>query len=813
MMVTARRLRALVAACIILLPATAVARVGDEELSGLVSKAIESGDIGALGRLLDEEGIGVDQRFRWGGVMTPMLSRAVGLGEFGIAAYLVQRGADVTLPAVRVQPQGDEQTAEVEAFTPLMAAAGADHAAAVTLLLAEGAEVDATASGNITALMVAAAYGNVAAARALLTAGPDLELQAKDLQAIAPFAVQKDAAVTRFLGGKVLSKPVSVQQLPRGEGATALWVAAAAGSAGVVEILLAAGADRETEASCAGLKQALAGEEKCAPARVAALLGRESVVRLLGGGGSPAAVSMNPADPRAAGPADLLKKVAHLAHQKDAAALAAYLDAGLDVNARLGEEGEVTPLVLACRESAAPLVRLLLERGADPNAVERGADPDKVASGRVATRKEVPVANPLVAAVTAGCEECVSLLLDADADVEAGLWDGLTPLMAAVTTGNAAILDRLIAADSPLEAAVRSADGSRRRTRYCLPPGATALWIAACRGDAEAVRRLLAAGADAEAEAVCEGEPRSREGETECTVRRIAEIRNQTKVVALLGGEETAGGRTLEKEGTAAQVLNRDTRPAERHRGIRSIVRKGDLAGLRELLDAGIDRNELVYCDNGFVPLLSLAILAGKHELFELLIERGASVETMSMNEVGRLASQTGFIGDGNATFPAGGVPASAVPIFSPLMYAVFKGNDRAFERLLALKADVNSRGLVGVTALMAAGAQNRPGMVKRLLGAGARIEEEIENPGRHGYLEADGATALWLAAFTGAAEAARALLDAGADPWAEAECRADASSRSDERECDARRIAELRGKAAVVTAFDAKANRKGKAP
>ena len=65
----------------------------------------------------------------------------------------------------------------------------------------------------------------------------------------------------------------------------------------------------------------------------------------------------------------------------------------------------------------------------------------------------------------------------------------------------------------------------------------------------------------------------------------------------------------------------------------------------------------------------------------------------------------------------------------------------------------------------------------------------------------ADGATALWLAAFTGAADAVKVLLAAGANREAEAECRA---VHPDPREskCPVARIAELRGNEKVVQAL-----------
>jgi ankyrin repeat protein len=97
---------------------------------------------------------------------------------------------------------------------------------------------------------------------------------------------------------------------------------------------------------------------------------------------------------------DFAAKLFSLARSGDAAALAAYLDAGVPAN--LSNDKGDTLLMLAAYHGHAEAVRALLERGADP--------------GRANDRGQTPLAG----AVFKREPEVVRALLDSGADPEAG---------------------------------------------------------------------------------------------------------------------------------------------------------------------------------------------------------------------------------------------------------------------------------------------------------------------------------------------------------------------------------------------------------
>ena len=98
-------------------------------------------------------------------------------------------------------------------------------------------------------------------------------------------------------------------------------------------------------------------------------------------------------------------------------------------------------------------------------------------------------------------------------------------------------------------------------------------------------------------------------------------------------------------------------------------------------------------------------------------------------------------------------IPAFSQDVNTQLLEAGEKGETSKIEGLLAARAEVDARDLMGVTALMHASAEGHTQSVKALLDAGADVDAHAN----------DGLTALMVVA-KGNTEIVRALLDAGAD-------------------------------------------------
>ena len=147
----------------------------------------------------------------------------------------------------------------------------------------------------------------------------------------------------------------------------------------------------------------------------------------------------------------------------DIAKARALLEAGAEVDARNANEG--TALMYAVSAGDTAMVQLLLATGANPNA-----------RARIGW-------TPMLVAAAKGRHTVVPILLEAGADPAETDAYGWTPLMRAVSSGYLRAVDAILASGrADLQAREES--------------GATALHIAAGRGYAPIVRRLLEAGAE-----------------------------------------------------------------------------------------------------------------------------------------------------------------------------------------------------------------------------------------------------------------------------------------------------------------------------
>jgi uncharacterized protein len=279
-------------------------------------------------KLLIAAGADVKAANRYG--VTP-LSLACQSGNGGIVDLLLEAGANPNTAL----PGGE---------TPLMTASRTGRLGPVKALLARGAEVNAHERKGQTALMWAAAEGHVEVVDALLKAEADFRTPLSSGFTPLFFAVRegRTAVVLRLLeaGANVneTMQPERRNGPPRGRATSPLLLAIENGHFELAVTLLKAGAEPNDR-----------------PAGFTALHAITWVRKPIRGDGDP--------PPRGSGNLDSLDFVRQLvAHRAD-----------LDVRLEKGESGRgrftttgSTPFLLAARASDVPLMRLLLELGADP---------------------------------------------------------------------------------------------------------------------------------------------------------------------------------------------------------------------------------------------------------------------------------------------------------------------------------------------------------------------------------------------------------------------------------------------------------------
>ena len=203
-------------------------------------------------------------------------------------------------------------------------------------------------------------------------------------------------------------------------------------------------------------------------------------------------------------------------------------------------------------------------------------------------------------------------------------------------------------------------------------------------------------------------------------------------------------------------------------------VRAGNGQETIRLIEAGADVNA---ADSlGTTPLM-WAARYGDAAMVQRLLRAGAKAAAENVFGVTPM-SEAALIGSEpviRELLAAGVSPDSPNPEGeTALMLVVRTGQVDAAEVLIDAGADVNAKeNWAGQTALMWAGAQVQPEMVKLLLANGAQVEarstvrewtRKVSSEPRPKELAQGGLTPLMFAARTGCIECAELLLDAGAD-------------------------------------------------
>ena len=368
--------------------------------------------------------------------------------------------------------------------------------------------------------------------------------------------------------------------------------------------------------------------------------------------------------------------------QVDAADL--LIDAGADVAAenRYG----VAPLLLACTNGSAIMIARLLDAGANPNT----ASPQ----GETA----------LMTAARTGAVEAVTTLLTHGADVDAREgWRGHTALMWAAAEGHLATLEALIAAGAEVEArsiaggaptgrSFFEADEPAEAKTDARPTGLSALLFAVREGHTDAVRLLLAAGADVGGTAP--------DGTTPLAIA----ILNDHYALAKLLLDEGAEPNAADPRGSLLHALAWKRRPGNPGAAVgrppeqtsdrdslalaEALLSRGananaritwdegrfdvDIGSVRSPRNIGIGRNYLSFI--GATPFY-LAAKHGDIDYMRLLVEHGANPLTPTEQNITPLMAAAGLgFWDGESPGPLNGTPDSER--LEAVKYALELGND-----------------------------------------------------------------------------------------------------------------------------------------
>ena len=371
-------------------------------------------------------------------------------------------------------------------------AARTGDAAAVRELLRKGADVNAAQGDGMTALHIAAERGDADLVGILLTAGANARATTR-LGAYTPLHLASLAGHAKVVAALIAAGAPA--DLPTSTGATPLLLAARSGSTETVTRLIENGANVNAMEATHGQTALM----------VAAGLNRADVVKALLARGADATVASKVVDLNALTATVEADPVQGQVRQTAATQAEQNQVAGLTrpyrYNELIGAQGGLTALHFAARQGAAQSVAALVEGGVPVNLPSPG---DK--------------ATPLLVAIINGHFDIAASLLDKGADPNLVSDAGVSPLYATLNVQWAPIAaypqPRAHLQQSHTYLAMmrllldKGADPNQRLVKkvwyssYNFDQssvdeiGATPFWRAAYAADVEAMKMLVAAGAD-----------------------------------------------------------------------------------------------------------------------------------------------------------------------------------------------------------------------------------------------------------------------------------------------------------------------------
>ncbi len=573
-----------------------------------VLNAVATKDKAGLRALLKS---GADVNAAMGDGLTAMHQVAID-GDVELAQVLIYAGANL------------KATTRLGGYTPLLLAAKAGDAAMIETLLRGGADANQSTTNGTTALMFAAASGNVEAVKALVEKGADLAAKEKAMgqTALMFAAVGGRTDVVKYLIGrgadvKTTTKVVDVNAFTR-EAQEAFAAAVAGGTPttpkpgeeGKADDAVAPPADAATQAAkAAGLGGATtlsasapapsAAPEKSQKKQKTAKADSKSTPAA-----APAPSPATPAPSPAASPAPKKPQVAGV-------------DRPYFYNEMVAATGGMTPLHLAVRQGQADTVKALLDAGADINFVSAG---DKT--------------SPLLMATINGQFDLALYLLERGADPRLASDNGVTPLYAAVNVQWApkalypqprahmqqkasylelmkALLEKGALVDARLKKKVWYS-GYNFDLSGVDETGATPFWRAAYASDVDAMKLLVAHGADPNIRTMkAAGRPRTGDGQRD------------TKDVSGLPPVPT-GGPAITALQAAAGVGYGEGFAANSHR----FAPGGMLAAVKYLVEEL--HADVNVADHEGNTALHHAAARGDNEMIKYLVSKGADVMAVS---------------------------------------------------------------------------------------------------------------------------------------------------------------------------------------
>ena len=460
----------------------------NEELTALMGAAVK-GHYELAHKLI---GLGAEVNARNNDAETA-LSMAVKYGQYKVAKVLLKGGANPNLSNdLPSSASNSGYTALMYAATSGVTRQAVDWAAMAQLLIANGANPNLTSHHGDAALNLARARGNAEVVAVLQKAG------AKDDKVYVGLDVDETLLKAARLGDYIKVRQVLANganpNFSDRNGVTPLLAAAHRGSSATLKMLLAA--DAEVNFVPSGLRQ-FALSKSHAPLNELELM--ESASR--------GETALNAA-----------VRQGHVAE-------AYYLLSHGAMIALANRHGEA-PLFVAVAAGNLEMVKMLLERGADPNSVEQDNRRNRLALAKHAMGKNsvlitavqkgyLDVSKLLVeagadvdyrgfmgktavyVAVENGRRQQLEYLLDQKANVNITSLAGISPLMEAAKFGNRHLVADLLGSAASVNAIERPELGYARETQGGSSSGMTALMFAARNGHDTVVDQLLRAGAEA----------------------------------------------------------------------------------------------------------------------------------------------------------------------------------------------------------------------------------------------------------------------------------------------------------------------------